>query len=266
MNKCKVIAFINQKGGVGKTTTTQNIGVALAKLGKKVLLIDCDSQANLTESFGYQNPDELEFTISDIYENFISKKEYDYHSLIVHTQEEVDLLPANIALAGIEHRLSTTISREYILKKYLDVIKDDYDYVLIDCMPSLGIININAMAAADSVIIPSQPQYYSAKGLEMLMQSISMVKEDINPDVEIEGIVMTMVSVRTNIHKQMIELIRNAYGADIKLFNTVIPYSSKASKPSAFGESLIKHDPAGKLALAYSNLALEILENEQQRA
>ena len=186
MSNCKVIALTNQKGGVGKTTTAVNLGVSLVQQGKKVLLIDADAQANLTMALGYNRPDDIPITLSTVMQNIIDDKTLDVSQGIIYHREGVDLLPSNIELSGFEVRLINAMSRERVLKTYVNEVKKNYDYVLIDCMPSLGMITINALAAADSVIIPTQPHYLSAKGLELLLRSVSMVKRQINPKLRIE--------------------------------------------------------------------------------
>ena len=191
MSNCKVIALTNQKGGVGKTTTAVNLGVSLARQGKKVLLIDADAQANLTMSLGYNRPDDLPVTLSTIMQDIIDDNPIDVQKSILHHGEGVDLLPSNIELSGLEVRLINAISRESVLKTCVNEVKKNYDYCLIDCMPSLGMLTINALAAADSVVIPTQPHYLSAKGLELLLRSVSKVRRQINPPLRIDGILMT---------------------------------------------------------------------------
>ena len=228
MSNCKVIALTNQKGGVGKTTTAVNLGVGLAKQGKRVLLIDADAQANLTMALGYSRPDDLPITLSTIMHNITDDKSFDVSQGILSHSEGVDLLPSNIELSGFEVRLINAMSRERVLKTYVNEVKKNYDYVLIDCMPSLGMITINALAAADSVVIPTQPHYLSAKGLELLLRSVSMVKRQINPKLRIDGILMTMVMPRTNISKEITATVKSAYGQKIKVFDTEIPHSIRA--------------------------------------
>lgn len=201
MSNCKVIALTNQKGGVGKTTTAVNLGVGLAQQGKKVLLIDADAQANLTMALGYNRPDDLPFTLSTVMQDIIDDKTVDVSQGIIHHKEGVDLIPSNIELSGLEVRLINALSRESVLKTYVNEVKRDYDFVLIDCMPSLGMITINSLAVADSVVIPTQPHYLSAKGLELLLRTVSKVRRQINPRMRIDGILMTMVMPRTNISK-----------------------------------------------------------------
>ncbi len=186
MSNCKVIALTNQKGGVGKTTTAVNLGVCLSKQGKKVLLVDADAQANLTMSLGYPRPDDLPISLATIMQDIIDDKPFDVQKGILHHSEGVDLLPSNIELSGLEVRLINAISRERVLTTCINEVKKNYDYVLIDCMPSLGMLTINALAAADSVVIPTQPHYLSAKGLELLLRSVSKVRRQINPHLRIE--------------------------------------------------------------------------------
>ena len=230
MSNCKVIALTNQKGGVGKTTTAVNLGVSLVQQGKKVLLIDADAQANLTMALGYNRPDDIPITLSTVMQNIIDDKTLDVSQGIIHHREGVDLLPSNIELSGFEVRLINAMSRERVLKTYVNEVKKNYDYVLIDCMPSLGMITINALAAADSVIIPTQPHYLSAKGLELLLRSVSMVKRQINPKLRIDGILMTMVMPRTPSLAQAIKMKK--YNQDGKLTSEVIQSIMEEEKPN----------------------------------
>ena len=204
MDQCKVIAITNQKGGVGKTTTTVNLGVGLANMGKRVLLIDADPQGSLTVSLGIKKPDNLSVSLATVMQDVIEDRDTPDGSGIIHHEEGVDLLPSNIELSGLEVSLFNTMSRESILKGYLDTVKSKYDYVLIDCMPSLGMMTINALVAADSVLIPTQPNYLSTKGLNLLMRSVSRIKKQINPKLRIDGILLTMVDGRTNNAKSII--------------------------------------------------------------
>lgn len=259
MSSSKVIALTNQKGGVGKTTTAVNLGVGLAKQDKKVLLIDADAQANLTMALGYQRPDDIPVTLSTVMQDIINDKPLDAQQGIIHHNEGVDLMPSNIELSGLEVRLINTISRESVLKTYVNEVKKNYDYVLIDCMPSLGMMTINALAAANSVVIPTQPHYLSAKGLELLLRSVSKVKRQINPKLRIDGILMTMVMSRTNISKEITALVRGAYGQKIKVFEHEIPHSVRAVEATAAGKSIYAYDKSGKVAAAYEQLTKEVM-------
>ena len=261
-----VIVLTNQKGGVGKTTTAVNLGVTLAQQGKKVLLIDADAQANLTMSLGYHRPDDLQVTLSTIMQDIIDDKSVDVTQGILHHNEGVDLLPSNIELSGLEVRLINAISRESVLKTCISEVKKNYDYVLVDCMPSLGMLTINALAAADSVVIPTQPHYLSAKGLELLLRSVSKVRRQINPPLRIDGILMTMVMPRTNISKEITATVRSAYGQKIKVFDTQIPHSIRAVEATAEGKSIFAYDKGGKVAAAYEQFGKEVAElGERQK-
>lgn len=261
-----VIALTNQKGGVGKTTTAVNLGVSLAKQGNKVLLIDADAQANLTMALGYNRPDELPVTLSTIVQNIMDKTPYDAHRGILHHSEGVDLIPSTIELSGNEAAIINTKNRDTILKTHINEVRKNYDYVLIDCMPSLGMFPINAMAAADSVIIPTQPHFFSAKGLEQLLRSVSMVRRNINPKLRVDGILMTMAMPRTNITKEVIGTVRSAYGQKIKVFDTLIPFSIRAVEATAEGKSIFAYDKSGKVAAAYEQFGKEVADiGEKQR-
>lgn len=264
MANCKVIAVTNQKGGVGKTTTTANLGIGLAQENKRVLLIDADAQGSLTLSLGYPNPDELPVTLADVMQNVIDDTPMPDGYGILHHGEGVDLLPANIDLSGMEIRLINAMSRESVLRTYINAVKPHYDYILIDCMPSLGMMPINSLAAADSVIIPSQPSFLSAKGLDLLMQSIAKVKRQINPKLKIDGILFTMVDSRTNEAKEIIASLRAHYGEKIRVFGTEIPFSVRAAETSGRGKSIYAHDKNGKVAAAYRALTKEVLEIERK--
>ena len=261
----KVIAIANQKGGVGKTTTTVNLGIGLVNEGKKVLLIDCDAQGSLTESLGFQNPDDLKITLSTMMQKAINEEPFAKYEGIIHHNEGVDLVPANIELSGMETALVNIMNRERALKTYIDKVKDNYDYVLIDCTPSLGMLTINSLAAADEVIIPVQAHYLPAKGLEQLITTVGKVKRQINPDLKIGGILLTMVDKRTKFAKDVSGQIRFNYGKHLTIYKTEIPLSVKAAETSAVGKSIYTYDGNGKAADAYKDFTKEVLDGGKQR-
>ena len=263
--KGTVTAVVNQKGGTGKTTTCENLGIGLAMEGKKVLLVDTDPQASLTISLGYPMPDRISPTLSDLMKKIVSDQPIESGEGILHHPEGVDLVPANIELAGMEVSLVNVMSRESVLKQYLDSVKKEYDFILLDCMPSLGMLTVNALASADNVIIPVQAQYLPAKGLEQLLQTVNKVKRQINPRFRIEGILLTMVDSRTNYAKDISALIRENYGGKLKVYQTDIPRSVRAEEISAEGKSIFRHDPKGKVAEAYRVLTKEVLQNAEKR-
>ena len=259
---CRVIAIANQKGGVGKTTTTSNLGIGLARQGKKVLLIDADAQGSLTASLGIREPDRLEITLATIMGNIINDEEIRSDYGILSHDEGVDFIPGNIELSGLETSLINVMSRETVLRTYIDLQRDNYDYILIDCMPSLGMITINVFTCADSVLIPVQAAYLPIKGLEQLIKTIGKVKRQINQKLKIEGILLTMVDNRTNYAKDISNLLIENYGSKVHIFENSIPMSVRAAEISAEGVSIYKHDPNGKVASAYQSLTKEVLCNE----
>ena len=255
----KITAICNQKGGVGKSVTAVNLGIGLAKHGEHVLLVDCDAQGSLTASLGYQHPDQMENTLATILGRIISDEPLPPGEGILHHAEGIDLMPANIELSGLEVTLVNTMSRETILREYLNSIRDQYDVILLDWCPSLGMLTINALAAADDVLIPMQAHYLSIKGMEQLIRTISNVKRKINPGLEIAGILITMADMRTNYSREIIELLRSTYGEELRIFDSIIPLSIRAAETSAEGRSIYLHDPAGKVAAAYAALTQEVL-------
>lgn len=254
-----IYAVCNQKGGVGKTVTAVNLGIGLAREGKRVLLVDVDAQGSLTASLGYQQPDQIEVTLATIMANIINDSPLPHGMGIIHHEESVDLLPANIELSGMEVTLVNTMSRETILRDYLKTVCNDYDVVILDCCPSLGMLTINALAAADKVLIPVQAQYLSIKGLEQLMRTIAKVRRQINPSLSIGGILVTMADMRTNYTRDIIELLHSTYDGKLRIFDSIIPLSVRAAETSAEGKSIYLHDPAGKVAGAYAALTREVL-------
>lgn len=250
----RVIALANQKGGTGKTTTTVNLGIGLARLGKKVLLIDADPQGDLTTCLGWQDQDSLPTTLSTVMEKVIRDEPFTTDEGILHHSEGVDLMPANIELSALEMSLVNAMSREFTLRTYINEAKKHYDVVLIDCMPSLGMITINALAAADSVIVPVQAHYLPAKGMTQLMKTINKVKRQINPTLKVDGVLLTLVDGRTNLARQTADTLRQSYGSVLKIYRSEIPVAIKAAEISAAGNPLAADDPNGKVAVCARNV------------
>ena len=255
----KVFVITNRKGGCGKSFTTASLGVGLARQGNKVLCIDTDNQHSLTVSMGVREPDKLPVSLTTIISDIIAERDYDPTAGIIHHEEGVDLLPANNSLTGIELALASLIGRETILRQHIEKVRHLYDYCIFDTCPTLDMLAVNALAAADSAIIPVTPKYLDAKGLELLLKSIAQIRKHINPNLSICGILMTMVDKRTNFTKEIIAMIEQAYGENIRIFKDHIPHSVRAAETSATGKSIFTHDPNGKVAAAYAALTGEVL-------
>lgn len=254
MTKCKVIALANKKGGTAKTTTTLNLGIGLANQGRKVLLVDADPQGDLTTALGWTNADSLPITLETQMKKILQDEPFVYNEGILHHEEGVDIIPTNIELSGMEISLVNAMSREQTLKLYLSDLKKDYDYILIDCMPSLGMLTINALAAADSVIVPVQAHYLPLKGMTQLMKTIGKVQRQLNPNLKIDGVLLTLADMRTKLARTTEDSLRENYGKHIRIFKTVIPVAITAAESSAAGQSIYEYDKNGTVAKAYKDI------------
>ena len=260
-SRCKVIAITNQKGGVGKTTTTFNLGVALAKQGKKVLIVDVDPQSNLTTYAGWYNEEDLRYTLSDLMEQSMNDEEIKTKESILHHKENIDLIPSSLNLSALENALAYAMSKEYTLRNCLSVVKNDYDYILLDCQPSLGMLTINALASADSVLIPVQSEYFALRGMTDLFKIINKVRRQINPTLKIDGAFITLVDKRTNLSREIAKQISDNYGSILKLYDTKIPRAVKTAESTSSGGSIFSYDKSGVVAEAYSSLSKEVLDD-----
>lgn len=254
----KVISIANQKGGVGKTTTSVNLSTLLAKRGKKVLLIDADPQGNATSGIGSDK--NVEFSVYDL----IISDDVEPKDTIQKTEiKNLSICPSNINLAGAEVELVSMMSREYRMKEKLDIIKKDYDYILIDCPPSLGLITLNAFTASDSVLIPVQCEYYALEGLGQLINTVNLVKKHLNKEFEIEGALLTMYDIRTNLSNQVVKEVKKYF--DNKVYKTVIPRNVRLSEAPSYGMPITTYDPKSKGAKSYERLAKEFLKMQESK-
>ena len=265
MQKCEVIAICNQKGGVGKTTTTFNLGVALSKLGKKVLLIDADPQNSLTTHLGFYNENELSLTIADLIDNSIKNNIIDEKEYIMKHPENVDLIPSSLDLSVVQLSLVNAMCREYALKSGIQELKNNYDYVLIDCPPSFDMITINVLATSDSIIIPVEPQFLAARVTGQLLDTISNIKRKINPDLKIKGMLLSLVDKRTNLSKETIRQLQSNYGEVVKIYDIQIPRLVKIAEASTTGKSILSNEKLNFVSSVYINLAKEVIKDARTK-
>jgi len=265
MKKAKVIAVCNQKGGVGKTATAVSMSIALAHEGKKVLLVDFDSQGDTTYSLGWYDSKEYKDTIASLMKKVVRGDVLTEREAIRTHKEGIDVIPSNDELSDLDMILVTAMNRERNLKTYLGSVKNDYDYVILDCPPSLGILTVNALTAADSIIIPVQAEPLAAKDMTELMKTITRVKRSLNPKLKIDGILMTFIDKRNHLNTDVSAQIRKNYGSAINVFNTEIPVAVNASRATAVGKSIFAYDGSSEVAKAYKSLVKEVLNNEQKR-
>lgn len=259
----KIISVVNQKGGVGKTTVTINLGIGLARAGRKVLLIDFDPQGSLTDCLGFENPDEMELTAAQVLMDSINDERHGAGYGILKHDEGIYLLPGNITLSGLEVTLVNVMCRELVLRNYLEQLKPLYDYIIIDCMASLGTLTINALAAADSILIPLLAEKPSISGLQQLFKTIGIVRKNMNPSLEIEGVVPNRVDDRTCYNRDIVRLLQEVYGGSITIYDS-IPQSVRVAETAAQGKSVYVYDAKGKGAKAYEVLVKGVLDHEER--
>ena len=254
----KSIAIFNQKGGVGKTTTNINLGACLALKGKKVLMLDIDTQGNTTSGIGIQKKN-LDYTVYDL----LVEDDFDTELAILQTSVDgLDIIPASVDLAGAEIELVQIEGRERRLKKSIDKVRDRYDYIFIDCPPSLGLLTINSLTAVESVLIPIQCEFYALEGVSQLVSTIDLVKKSLNKDLEIEGVILSMFDGRTNLSVQVVQEVKRYFGS--KVYSTVIPRNIRLAEAPSYGMAITEYDPKSKGAEAYLEFAEEFLEREEE--
>jgi chromosome partitioning protein len=256
----KVIAIVNQKGGVGKTTTAVNLGAGLVRKGYKVLMIDMDTQANLTMALGYKYPDELKYTVVNAMTLAMRGEPIDPKKGILVNNEKIALLPSNVRMQGFEGGLGNAVANEYLLDEFVSLARENYDYILIDCSPSLGVLTRNALVAADSVLIPVEPHYFAMQGLVVMLRMIYAIRQDTNPDLGFEGILIVRRDNRAHYKRDTVLALRKTYGNYITVYQTELPSSVRATESADLGMSLFAYQRWCKLARAYAHFVDEVVQ------